>query len=45
MTYYIDQDGFILDKDCFYLIDSTKGDKIKLSPNHLQLLKKKNILI
>lgn len=42
-TYYIDNEGFLLDKDQHYLIDS-HGNHIRLEERHISLLKDEQIL-
>ena len=37
-TYYIDSDGYLLDKDQQYLVDGY-GNQIRLEEKHLKLLK------
>jgi hypothetical protein len=37
-TYHIDREGYLLDKEQFYLTDS-RGNKIKLEDRHIKLLK------
>lgn len=37
-TYYIDSEGYVLDKDQHYLIDSL-GKQLKLEEKHLKLLR------
>ena len=42
-TYYIDSEGYLLDKDQQYLVDGY-GNQIRLEERHLKLLKEEEIL-
>ena len=37
-TYYIDSEGYLLDKDQHYLVDS-KGKQVKLEDKHVKMLR------
>lgn len=41
-TYYIDCEGFLLDKDQHYLVDS-RGLQVRLEDRHIRMLKEENV--
>lgn len=41
--YYVDKNGYLIDKDSHYLVDS-KNKQIRLEEKHLSLLEEHNIL-
>lgn len=43
-TYYIDSEGYLLDKDQFYLVDS-RGMQVRLEEKHIRLLRDENIFV
>ena len=42
-TYYIDNEGYLLDKDQHYLVDS-KGKQVRLEEKHIKMLKQEQVL-
>lgn len=42
-TYYIDSEGYVLDKEQYYLVDS-RGNRIKLEEKHTNLLRQEGVL-
>ena len=43
-TYYIDPEGYLLDSQQQYLVDS-RGNQIQLEKAHLQKLREQNIIL
>jgi hypothetical protein len=43
-TYYIDNEGYLLDKDQCYLVDY-RGVHVRLEEKHVKMLKEENVLI
>jgi hypothetical protein len=41
--YYLDRDGYLLDKNSYYLMDSSNS-QVQLDPKHINLLKFYNLL-